>query len=95
MSVLTSHHGRNAGLPVVTHRRVSHISSQEDDGLMEHLGSNARHQDRVHTAQLHIDLQTQVGQGLWGRLVDILGLYRRKKLDTIVINQYDCLTWTH
>ena len=74
MGVLTSHHGRNAWLPVVPDRGVGHVRAQEDDWLMEHLGSDARHQDGVHTTKLHVDLQTQVGQGLRGRLVHILGL---------------------
>ena len=39
-----------------------------------YLGSDARHQDRVHAAQLHVDLETQVRQGLRGGLVHILGL---------------------
>ena len=76
MSVLASHDGSDAGLPVVPDRGVSHVRAEEDDRLMEHLGSDARHQDRVHAAQLHVNLQTQVGQGLWGRLVNILSLQK-------------------
>ena len=74
MSVLTSHDGSDAGLPVVPDRGVGHVRTEEDDWLMEHLGSDARHQDRVHAAKLHVDLQTQVGQGLGGRLVYIFSL---------------------
>ena len=74
MSVLTSHNSSNAGLPVVPDRGVGHVRAEEDDRLMEHLGSDARHQDRVHAAKLDIDLQTQVGQSLGGRLVNILSL---------------------
>ena len=74
MSVLTSHYGSDAWLPVVPDRRMGDVSAEEDDGLVEHLGPDARHQDRVHAAQLNVDLQTQVGQGLGGGLVHILGL---------------------
>ena len=74
MRVLTAHDSSNAGLPVVPDRRVGHVSPAADDRLMEHLGSDARHQDGVHAAKLHVDLQAKVGQGLGGRLVNILSL---------------------
>ena len=62
---------------------MSDVSAEEDDGLAEDLRTNARHEDRVHAAQLDVDLQAEVGQGLGGRFVDVLGL-RRKKSNEIV-----------
>ena len=43
MRVLTAHDSSNAGLPVVPDWGVGHVSPEEDDRLMEHLGPDARH----------------------------------------------------
>ena len=39
-----------------------------------YLGSDRRHQDRVDTAELHVDLEAEVGECLRAGLVDVLGL---------------------
>jgi hypothetical protein len=72
---LASYDGRDRRLLVVAGRRMSNVGSQEDDGLAEDLGPDARHQDRVDAAQFDVDLQAEVGQRLRRSLVHVLGLH--------------------
>ena len=58
--VLAPHHGGDARLAVVPDRRVRHVRAQEDDGLVEHLGSDGGNQDGVDSAQLDVYFKTQV-----------------------------------
>ena len=74
MGILGAHHSSNTRLLVVSSWRMCHISTQEDDWLVEHLWSDGGQQDAVDTAQLDIDLETEVGECLGTGLVDILGL---------------------
>ena len=74
VSILASNHSCDTWLPVVPYWRVGHVSPKEDDWLVEDLWSDGGHKDRVDPTQLHVDLETQVGQSLRAGLVDILGL---------------------
>ena len=72
--VLATNHRGDAGLLVVPGRGVGHVRAEEDDWLIEYLWSDGGQQDGVDSAQLDIDFETQVGEGLGRCLVDILGL---------------------
>ncbi len=43
--------------------------------MILYLRSHGGKQDGIDAAQLHIDLQTEIGEGLWRGLVHILHLY--------------------
>ena len=50
------------------------VGAEKDDRLAEDLGPYARYQNGVDAAELHVDLQAEVGQRLRRRLVHVLGL---------------------
>ena len=51
------------------------IWSVGNDGFIEDLGPDGRHQDGVDSTQLHVDLEAEIGEGLWGGFVDIFSLH--------------------
>jgi len=78
MCILATHHCSNTGLLVITEITtrwwMSDISSEENDRFVEDLWSNGGHQNGVDSAKLHVDLEAEIGEGLWRSFVDILGL---------------------
>lgn len=78
MSILATHHCSNTGLLVVaeipTRRRMGDISSEENDRFVEDLRSNGGNQNGVDSAKLHVDLEAEIGEGLWRSFVNILCL---------------------
>jgi hypothetical protein len=50
------------------------VSTEEDDRLAEDLRPDAGDEDGVDAAEFDVDLETEVGQGLRGGLVHVLGL---------------------
>lgn len=85
MGVLGAHHCSNGRFLVVTSRGMCYIGPKEDHRFVENLWPNAGHQDVVDTAQLDVDLETQVGKSLGRCLVDIFGL------DTLGSHPKDCV----
>ena len=43
---------------------MHYVCSKEN---IEDLGTDGRHQDGVDSGQLHVDLEAEIGEGLWGR----------------------------
>ena len=62
---------RFAGIPG---RRVGDVSPQEDDRLTEDSWTDVGQENGVHSSELDIHLQAQIGKSLWGSLDHILGL---------------------
>ena len=87
--VLAADHRGDGRLLVVTGWRMRDVSAEEDDRLAEDLWPDAWNQDGVDAAELHVDLETEVGQGLRRRLVDVLRLKKkiRKRFETRSILQ--------
>ena len=75
--VLAANHRGDGRLLVVSGRRVRDVGSQEDDRLAEDLWPDAWNEDGVDAAELHVDLETEVGQGLRRRLVHVLRLEKK------------------
>ncbi len=63
----------------LTSRWMGDVSAKEDDGLPEDGRPRGGHQNRVDAAQLHVDLQAEVGEGLWRCLVHILRLHALRR----------------
>ena len=51
---------------------MHYVCSKEN---IEDLGTDGRHQDGVDSGQLHVDLEAEIGEGLWGGFVDVFNLH--------------------
>lgn len=60
VSVHRADDGRNRRLLVVASWRMSDVSAQENDRLVEHLRADSRNEDAVHAAEFHVDLQAEI-----------------------------------
>ncbi len=63
---------RNRRFPRISGRWMSDVSSEEYHWFVEHFRSDLGDENGIDSAQLDIDLQTDIGQRLGRRLVDIL-----------------------
>ncbi len=54
---------------------MCYVCSEEDDWFIEYSWSHGGEEDGVDSAQLDIDLQTEIGECLGGRLDHILRLH--------------------
>uniref|UniRef100_A0A2M3ZMP0 Putative secreted peptide n=1 Tax=Anopheles braziliensis TaxID=58242 RepID=A0A2M3ZMP0_9DIPT len=65
MRIHRTNHSRNRGLLVITGRWMGNVRTEEDHWFVEYFRSDRGHQDRVDSTQLHVDLETQIGERLW------------------------------